>query len=246
MHPPDAPYQFHQSLPVNQRGRDFCVGDLHGEFSALERALDTIGFDPQRDRLFSVGDLIDRGPQSYRALEFLAQPWFYAVRGNHEAMLLDALETENIDPDWIIRAGADWWLEISAAERETFKNPFYALPYTIDIHTVPGKIGIVHADIPENIQWSTFTTQLPSWEHFREFALWSRKRINRILQHRRTAAVEGVNLLVVGHTPVPEALIVENVCFLDTGAVYAGSFKGAALTILEIHPEIHFHHFPTG
>ena len=41
------------------------------------------------DRLFFVGDLIDRGPASERCVEFLSSPSVYAVRGNHEDMLLE-------------------------------------------------------------------------------------------------------------------------------------------------------------
>lgn len=76
-------------LPANEAGRDFVVGDLHGCWVMLDRLLARAGFDPAVDRLFSVGDLIDRGPDSMGCLALLQEPWFHAVRGNHEAMLLD-------------------------------------------------------------------------------------------------------------------------------------------------------------
>jgi len=65
----------------NPLGRDLAVGDIHGYFSQLEQALDQAGFDPVRDRLFSVGDLTDRGPDCPQALEWLARPWFHPVCG---------------------------------------------------------------------------------------------------------------------------------------------------------------------
>jgi len=49
-------------LPTNQAGKDYVIGDLHGCYELLERLLDAVGFDKSKDRLFSVGDLIDRGP----------------------------------------------------------------------------------------------------------------------------------------------------------------------------------------
>lgn len=55
-----------QRFAVNQSGRDFAVGDIHGCFSKLEAALRRVGFIPEKDRLFSVGDLVDRGPESHR------------------------------------------------------------------------------------------------------------------------------------------------------------------------------------
>ena len=61
-------------LPENDRGRDFVVGDLHGCYDALMRQLDARGFDPAADRLLSVGDLVDRGPDSRRCLSWSGNP----------------------------------------------------------------------------------------------------------------------------------------------------------------------------
>ena len=59
--------------------RDWVVGDVHGCFETLRQALRGIDFEYGRDRLFSVGDLIDRGPNSIGALEWLetnaSRPW---------------------------------------------------------------------------------------------------------------------------------------------------------------------------
>ena len=76
---------------ANTRGRDFIVGDLHGCVDYLNTLMRHAGFDPSSDRLFSVGDLVDRGPDSPGALELLEQPSFYPVMGNHDAMLLAVL-----------------------------------------------------------------------------------------------------------------------------------------------------------
>ncbi len=78
-----------QKLPSNHLGKDYIVGDLHGCFSLLDRLMKDVSFDKDHDRLFSVGDLIDRGPESLRCLQLLADPWFYAVKGNHEDMFLE-------------------------------------------------------------------------------------------------------------------------------------------------------------
>ncbi|WP_194726085.1 metallophosphoesterase [Noviherbaspirillum malthae] len=75
-----------QSFTRNTRGRDLIVGDVHGCFSALQAHLDVLGFDPEVERLFCTGDLVDRGAESDLAKEWLSnKPWFYTVRGNHEA-----------------------------------------------------------------------------------------------------------------------------------------------------------------
>lgn len=78
-------------LPRNVRGRDWVVGDLHGHRTLLEAELERLAFDPARDRLFSVGDLVDKGPDSYDTAALVREPWFFAVLGNHELMLLNHL-----------------------------------------------------------------------------------------------------------------------------------------------------------
>ena len=47
------------------------VGDVHGEFHALEAMLASVGFLPECDRLFALGDLIDRGPRSVDAVAWM-------------------------------------------------------------------------------------------------------------------------------------------------------------------------------
>lgn len=76
---------------ANTHGRDFIVGDLHGCVGHLDMLMRHVRFDTSTDRLFSVGDLADRGPDSPAALELFKQPWFHPVMGNHDAMLLAVL-----------------------------------------------------------------------------------------------------------------------------------------------------------
>ena len=57
------------TVGINQAGRDLVVGDVHGCFRTLARALSQLEFDPSCDRLFGVGDLVDRGPHSEGRLD---------------------------------------------------------------------------------------------------------------------------------------------------------------------------------
>ena len=83
-----------QRIPPNRSGQDFVAGDVHGCFRTLEHALAKVHFDPSRDRLFSVGDLINRGPHSMEAVDWLTDGRFHAaVLGNHESAMLDTFPT---------------------------------------------------------------------------------------------------------------------------------------------------------
>ena len=84
--------KFIQTIPANVEGRDFVVGDLHGCFDELAKLMTYVKFDPQRDRLFSTGDLIDRGPRSEECLALLNKKWFFPVLGNHEDLMLNKIK----------------------------------------------------------------------------------------------------------------------------------------------------------
>ncbi|MBN1606426.1 MAG: symmetrical bis(5'-nucleosyl)-tetraphosphatase [Polyangiaceae bacterium] len=70
----------------------YVLGDIHGCYEPLRRLLDRVGFDPTVDELWSVGDLVNRGPQSLEVLRFFRQlgTRCTAVLGNHDLHLLGA------------------------------------------------------------------------------------------------------------------------------------------------------------
>ncbi|MFD2437195.1 metallophosphoesterase [Modicisalibacter luteus] len=65
-----------QTHGANKRGHDYLVGDLHGQYALLQTMLSRVGFDQDKDRLFCVGDLVDRGPDSLACLSLAFEPWF--------------------------------------------------------------------------------------------------------------------------------------------------------------------------
>ena len=71
----------------------YLVGDIHGCIRELEAILERVDFDPQKDQLWSVGDLVGRGPEPQAVLEFVNQlgSAFRCVLGNHDLHLLSVL-----------------------------------------------------------------------------------------------------------------------------------------------------------
>lgn len=205
-----------QHCERNIDGRDFAVGDIHGHFSRLRDALHFIGFDSTVDRLFSVGDLVDRGPESKESLEWLAKPWFFAVQGNHEALAIQHVRQQSIDYQMYRASGGAWFLKLSPSLQRQFAACFADMPIAIEVETSTGLVGIVHADCP-----------LPTWERLRKIlpeqgadqqqiedhCQWSRER----LQNMNTAGIPDIRALLVGHSPLRKAQWLGNVFYIDTG-----------------------------
>lgn len=68
----------------------WIVGDLQGCATSFERLLSTIAFEPGRDTLYLVGDIVNRGPRSLDALRLVHKHdnAMQSVLGNHELHLL--------------------------------------------------------------------------------------------------------------------------------------------------------------
>lgn len=76
----------------------YAIGDLQGCFAPLQALLDAIGFNPSRDRLWQVGDIVNRGPDSLAALRWAKgmKDALVTVLGNHDLHLLAV--AEGIEP----------------------------------------------------------------------------------------------------------------------------------------------------
>ena len=229
-------------LEHNDKGRDFVVGDVHGHFETLRHALAELKVG-DHDRVFSLGDLVDRGPHSWEAIDWMAgggeRRFDLVLRGNHEQMMLGGLEVperlrwRKPSPyawDVWARSGGTWWKGPRATEdaKETWAHTLHRLPYCARVETALGSVGLVHAS-PVCARWEELEDQVQSHEWpadlTRKRALWSRVRhgwqqrdlLGDSEDEYYLGPVEGVRCVITGHPPVREPLWHENVIGIDTG-----------------------------
>ena len=103
----------------------YAVGDLHGCLKPLKCLLEEVDFNPSRDVLWSVGDLINRGPDSLETLRFInsLDNACIALLGNHDLHLLAASR------DATLLRKSDTLLPIlKASDRDTLLSGLCQLP----------------------------------------------------------------------------------------------------------------------
>lgn len=202
--------------------RHLAIGDIHGCFRAL-RALEAfVPFRPD-DRLITLGDYVDRGPNSCAVLDWLiarrAGGNLVALWGNHELMMLEARECPDAMRIWLESGGDD-----ALASYSPFgdKGRLADIPDThwefLESATVPFAETpthfFVHANAYPDVPLAEQPDFMLHWESFDD-----------------PPPHESGKIMVCGHTPqksgVPRNLG-HAVC-IDTGAC-----KGGWLTCLDV------------
>ncbi|PLZ00997.1 metallophosphoesterase [Burkholderia sp. WAC0059] len=206
----------------NDAGRDFVVGDLHGCVDALRYLLHEIRFDPVRDRLFSVGDLVDRGAQSEGALALLDRPWFYAVLGNHEDTLC-AVAQGRLSRDRWYAIGGEWAAALSHGQLAGYARRLRDLPLARVVGRGAARFNVLHAEFfgdDAELDAGDFDQTV------RQRMLWGRELAYSV----GPAHVQpGLSRTFCGHTPLHDVQHIGSQIFVDTGAFSAGG----RLTVVE-------------
>ncbi|EFB5148422.1 protein-serine/threonine phosphatase, partial [Escherichia coli] len=182
----------YQKINAHHYRHIWVVGDIHGEYQLLQSRLHQLSFFPETDLLISVGDNIDRGPESLDVLRLLNQPWFISVKGNHEAMALDAFATG--DGNMWLASGGDWFFELNDMEQKEAIGlllKFHQLPHIIEITNDIIKYVIAHADYPGNEY--LFGGQIAESE-----LLWPVDRVQKSL-NGELQQINGADYFIFGH-----------------------------------------------
>ena len=213
------------------------VGDVHGCRVELEALLVRLGYVLTRDEAgrpvnashpdgrlaMFVGDLVDRGPDTPGVLRLVmgmvAAGTGLCVTGNHEHKLVRALDGRDVR----VSHGLAESLAQLATEPDGFRKDAREFMYGLVSHyrLDGGRLVVAHAGLKEQFQGRAsgrvraFCMYGETTGETDEYGL--PVRYPWANDYRGKAAV------VYGHTPVPEAVWVNNTICLDTGCVFGGA-----------------------
>lgn len=124
---------------------DYCIADVHGQYDLFCRLMDRIDF-ADGDRLYVMGDTVDKGPDGVKLLKLmLSLPGVFHIVGNHEHVFLDYyrnLMRESEDYDAVLGKLRAYFSDGRLLDRDTV-DALESLPYYIDTERFIG----VHAGL---------------------------------------------------------------------------------------------------
>jgi serine/threonine protein phosphatase 1 len=148
---------------VDHSSRRIIIGDVHGHFQGLQTLFSLLELG-DRDQVYFLGDLIDRGPESAQVVEFVRSRQYPCLLGNHEQMMRFAFNASSSD-----YFAMEAWL--SAGGRSTLDSYTDLNQLDIDLEwmaTLPtyidlGDIWLVHAGVHPRLSLAEQTAQEFCW-----------------------------------------------------------------------------------
>lgn len=144
-------------------GRQIVIGDVHGQYAALNQLLEAIA-PGEDDRIYFLGDLVDRGPDSAAVVELVRHHDYYCLRGNHEEMMMAAFSQKGLDTSKLLFWGGCGGQETLASYTSQdllwdHVHWLQTLPFYFDL----GDLWLVHAGVDPTLTLAEQTSQEFCW-----------------------------------------------------------------------------------
>lgn len=209
--------------------RLIAIGDIHGCFDPFHELLERNIRIRKEDRIVLLGDYIDRGYQAREVIDYiidLQERGFGIIplMGNHEAMMLEALEDEKSSYNWFMNGGQETLSSFGIESVKDLKSNYLRFFKNLLYYYVEDKYIFVHAGFNDDITD-------PFEDKFQ--MIWSRRETY-------SNPVFNEKIIVHGHTPIPftlcreEVLSNKRVINIDTGCVYYDWGGYGHLTAIEL------------
>ncbi len=192
--------------------RIFAIGDIHGCSKTFEKLLtDKIRLQKD-DKVYCIGDYIDRGEDSKGVIDLILKLragnyHIYTLRGNHEQMMLDAVNDKKSLNLWLDNGGKNTLKSFGIKSLDELPSEYFSFLNETEFYLQKNNYIFVHAGL-------NFKNQ--NLFEDKEAMLWERDFFPQ------QPALED-RLLIHGHTPIPLTFILKqkgNCVNIDGGCVY--------------------------
>lgn len=205
----------------------YAVSDIHGEYELFKKLLEKIDFS-DKDEMYILGDVIDRGPEPLKLLHLtMEKDNIYLLMGNHEMM---ALQYYLVDRNysayqmWMQNGGHKTWEEFEDMKESEFKDTIEylrTLPLMNTVKVNNRKFRLVHAGL--------FYDEEGNISHDQDinFMIWDREEFI-------PKTYIGEDTVIFGHTPHKEIHHYpgKKIC-IDCGATFYGKLGCLRLDDME-------------
>jgi serine/threonine protein phosphatase 1 len=218
--------------------RTFVIGDIHGGLRALNQVLEKSNV-TQNDTLIFLGDYVDGWSESPQVIDFLIglsqKQTCIFIRGNHDELLLDWLQSNRDNPLWFEHGGQATVLAYANVDETTKQKHIDFLLNLVNYYLDSSNRLFVHAGFT-NLNGVNH-------EYFPKMFYWERTLWEMAVSLDKSMSSEDIlypkrlklyKEIYIGHTPVTRIdkttpVQMANVWNIDTGAAFLGP-----LTILDI------------
>lgn len=161
----------------------YIISDVHGCFKSLLSLIDQFQ-NKQNSKIVFVGDLVDRGKNSYEVVEFVIKNNYDCVKGNHEELFLDyaPIDGENDDANyWFYNCGGyeTWKSYENIEDLKKHYSYFEKLPLYIEYKDFVNKNGrylvVSHSSVGKAWEFRNSKNSIDR-EIFEAQVLWSRNK----------------------------------------------------------------------
>lgn len=212
------------------KNRHFAIGDIHGCFNSFKKLIeDKIGI-TKSDKVVLLGDYIDRGSQSKEVVDYiieLKEKGFEIIplKGNHEAMLLDAFGDESLVSRWILNGGNETLKSFGISSLKKLETKYLDFFRNLRLYYEFENYLFVHAGFNDEIENPFDDSYHMIWN--------CRENYTHPILRDKT--------IIHGHCVIPSTTCDDRIKYdnpvinLDTGCVYLNHSGLGRLTSLEIY-----------
>lgn len=194
--------------------------DIHGCCQTFRYMTEQVIYLQKNDKLFLLGDYIDRGPDSKGVIDYILQLIeagfdVTCLRGNHEQMMLNSLTDPSRYSIWFANGGDTTLRSFEAKNLHEIDELYYNFLNSLDYYRLLGDYWLAHAGFNFNAEDIFEDTHSMLWIRH-----WYSQIDTQLLEN---------NVIVHGHTPMERNKITQNlaqfeypVIDIDAGCVFGG------------------------